>query len=482
MFWTLVKDDDIKFNMHKMENGVVKIKVKCNIPRIMITAAGSNSGKTTITTALLKAFLSSGKNVAAYKSGPDYIDPMFHREVIKIPSRNLDEFMIGENNCKYVLCKNSEGIDISIIEGVMGYYDGIGTNTSCSTYELAKILNCPVVLVLNCKGMAASVCAIIEGFKNYRENSNIKGVILNDISERLYFYYKKIIESNTDVKVYGYMPFLEDCKLESRHLGLVTAQEIGNLEFIVKKLGDKATETIDLEGLYQLSKSSDYIEYEEPNIKVIGKTKIAVAKDKAFCFYYSDNLDLLESLGAELIEFSPLFDESLPKDIDGLYIGGGYPELYMDELSNNKSMLNDLSKKINLGLPTFAECGGYMYLMESFKDENTKEYNLVGLVNGQSYMTKSLENFGYVTLTANKDNLMCKKDESINVHEFHYSTSTNKGNSFKAIKPESKKQYECIISDGTKFMGYPHLHFLGNINFARNFVEKCIKYNKRENL
>lgn len=442
----------------------------------MITAASSNSGKTTITTSLLKAFSISGKNVAAYKSGPDYIDPMFHREVVKIPSRNLDEFLIGENNCKYVLCKNSQNADISIIEGVMGYYDGIGTNTSCSTYELAKLLDCPVVLVLNCKDMAVSVCALIEGFKNFRENSNIKGVILNDISKGLYSYYKNIIECNTDVKVYGYLPYLEDCKLESRHLGLVTAQEIGNLEDIVEKLGEAALETIDLEGLYELSKSADYIEYEELNIQVVGKTKIAVAMDKAFSFYYKDNLDLLEQLGAELIEFSPLYDKKLPNDIGGIYIGGGYPELYMKELSNNKSMLSDLREKIKMGLPTFAECGGYMYLLESFKDNNAEVYNLVGIVEGQSYMTKSLENFGYATLTANFDNLMCKKNQSINVHEFHFSTSTNKGSSFVANKPQSNKQYECIIANKTTFMGYPHLHFLGNIDFARNFINKCAEY------
>lgn len=455
---------------------MVYIKVKCNVPRIMITAASSNSGKTTITTSLLKAFSMSGKNVSAYKSGPDYIDPMFHREVIKIPSRNLDEFIIGKNNCKYVLCKNSKDADISIIEGVMGYYDGIGTNTSCSTYELAKLLDCPVILVLNCKGMAASVCALIEGFKNFRENSNIKGVILNDISKGLYSYYKNIIESNTDVKVYGYLPYLKDCKLESRHLGLITAQEIGNLEDIVTKLGEASLETIDLEGLYELALNSNVLEYEEPNIETVGKTKIAVAMDKAFCFYYRDNLDLFEQLGAEIVEFSPLNDKELPKDIGGLYLGGGYPELYMKELSENKSMLKDLKEKINIGLPTFAECGGYMYLMESFRDENAIEHNLVGAIEGQSNMTKSLENFGYATLVANCDNLMCKKGQSINVHEFHYSTSTNKGSSFTAKKPQSEKQYDCIIADKTKFMGYPHFHFLGNIGFAQNFIEKCTEY------
>lgn len=442
----------------------------------MISAAGSNSGKTTITTALLKAFLDGGKKVAAYKCGPDYIDPMFHREVIKISSRNLDKFMLGENNCKYIIGKNSKNMDISIIEGAMGYYDGIGTGTSGSSYELAKILNCPTVLVINCEGMALSVCAIIEGFKNFREKSNIKGVILNNISSGMYDYYKNIIETNSLVKVYGYMPHLKNCKLESRHLGLITAQEIGNLESIVKELGEAASRTIDLESLYELSLSADCLEYEEPSISKLGNAKIAVAYDKSFCFYYKDSLELLEEMGAELIEFSPLNDKKLPDDISGLYIGGGYPELYMDKLSENKSMIADLKEKIDFGLPTFAECGGYMYLLKNFKDENNKEYDLVGIADGQSYMTSSLKRFGYITLTAENDNLMCKKGNAINGHEFHYSDSTNLGNSFIATKPESKTQWNCIIADDTKFLGYPHLHLLSNINFARNFVEKCVEY------
>jgi len=453
------------------------VPIKANVPRIMIAAASSSSGKTTVTTALLKAFARSGRKVAAYKAGPDYIDPMFHREVIKISSKNLDQFMLGDDKCKYVLGKNSEAMDISIIEGVMGYYDGIGMGTRASSYELAKVLNCPVVLVVDCKGMAASVCALIEGFKNFRADSGIKGVILNNISEGIYQYYRKLIEANTDVKVYGYMPYMENCKLESRHLGLITAQEIGNIEEVVERLGEAASKSIDLEGLYQLSLTAGSIEYIEPAIEKKGNAKIAVAMDRAFCFYYKDSLELLEQLGAELIEFSPLNDERLPHDISGLYIGGGYPELYIDKLSRNISMLRDINEKVASGLPTFAECGGYMYMLRSFKSED-KEYELVGIAEGQSFMTKTLNRFGYVTLTAKKDNLMCKACESINGHEFHYSSSTNMGDSFVATKPESNKQWDCIIADDTKLIGYPHFHLLGNISFAERFIEKCIEYSK----
>ena len=444
----------------------------------MITAPSSGSGKTTVTVALLKAFLNEGKKISAYKSGPDYIDPMFHREVINIPSRNLDQFILGDDVCKYILGKNSKDMDISILEGVMGYYDGIGTGTLGSTYELAKLLNCPVVMVVNCKSMSLSLCAIIEGFVNFREKSNIKGVILNNISKGMYDYYKTIIETNTNVKVYGYMPYLEDCKLKSRHLGLITAQEIEDLEEITEKLGNTAQETIDIEGLYDLSKSCDYVEYHEIQIIKRKPVKIALAKDKAFCFYYQDSLDLLKELGAELIEFSPLKDEKLP-DVDGLYIGGGYPELHMGQLSANISMIESLRSKIQGGLPTIAECGGYMYLLKSFKDEN-KEFQLVGIEEGQSYMTNSLNHFGYIKLTAKKDNILCKSGESIKAHEFHYSNSTNLGDSFVASKPNSKRNWECIVADESKFIGYPHLHLWGNVKFADNFIEKCIEYGSKK--
>ena len=447
-----------------------------NAPRIMISAAGSNNGKTTVTSAVLKAFALMGKKTAGFKSGPDYIDPMFHTRVIKIPSRNLDKFMMGENNCKYVFSRSSSDSDISVIEGVMGYYDGIGSGTSCSSYELALSLDCPVVLVINPKGMAASLGAIIEGFKSFRAKSNIKGVILNGVSGPMYEYYKKIIELNTDVRAYGYMPDMPDCRLESRHLGLVTAEEIGNLGEIIDKLGQQALKTIDLKGLYLLAAGAEPITYDEPDIKHIGRTKIAVAYDKAFCFYYEDNLDVLESMGAEIIKFSPLKDRELPKDIGGLYLGGGYPELYAEELSRNKSMLEDIKAKMDGGLPTFAECGGYMYLMEGLTDKSCKYHSLVSAIEGSSQMTASLKRFGYITLISQNDNLMCKTGEAINGHEFHYSDSSNTGEEFLAVKPESERSWKAIIADDTKLVGYPHINFMGNLKFAENFIKKSVEY------
>ncbi len=446
--------------------------MKC--PRIMIAAISSGSGKTTITCAILKALKDAGKNVASFKCGPDYIDPMFHNEVLGVNSSNLDLFLTSEDICKYILGKNSINSDISIIEGVMGYYDGISTDTLYSSYHLAKVTNTPVVLVVNCKGMSCTVGAIINGIANFRNDSNIKGVILNNTSDKMYPIYKEIIERETNVAVFGYMPSLPECNFESRHLGLITAQELEDIDVKLQKLASVANETIDIDGLIKLANTALKLEYKDINIQNKFNTTIAVAKDKAFCFYYKDALELLLRLGAKIIYFSPLFDEKMP-ECDGFILGGGYPEIYLEALSKNKSMLIDINTKIKSGIPYIAECGGFMYLFDAIVD-----YNMVGAISGEVFMTEKLSRFGYVTLTANGDNLLCNKGEIINAHEFHYSDTTNNGSDFTAKKPNSNRSWSCIIADEKRFVGYPHIHFLGNIKYAENFLNKC-QSTKRNN-
>lgn len=452
-----------------------------NIPRVMIAAPGSNSGKTTVTIALLSALKKSGFKISSFKTGPDYIDPMFHKKVLGIYSGNLDIYLMGEENCKYLLQKNAKDSDVSIIEGVMGYYDGIGNSSNGSSYDLAKNLKTPVILVVNVKGMAISACALINGFNDFREDSNIKGVILNGVSKGMYSYYRDLIESNSNVKVYGHLPYLENCSIGSRHLGLVTADEILEIENIVDTLGEAALETLDIKGIVELANSAEKIEKIDVNIEKKEEVKIAIAKDKAFCFYYEDSLEILEKMGAELVPFSPIEDEKLPQGIHGIYLGGGYPELYMEQLSSNKHMLKSINDAIDKGIPTLAECGGYMYLLESFLDKDKKEYRLVGALKGTSEMTKSLKNFGYAEITAEKNNLLSKKGEKIRIHEFHYSKSSVDGDGFIAKKPLSKKEWKAVVAEDNIFAGYPHMHFISNIKFAENYIDNIIKY-KKENV
>ena len=307
-------------------------------------------------------------------------------------------------------------------------------------------------------------------------DSNVQGVILNNVKKMTYLFYKDVIEKETGVKVFGYFPHLPECNLESRHLGLVTAGEIGTLETIVARLAGQAEESLNLEGLMALAQTAEPLEYEPLEIKPSGKVKIAVAQDKAFCFYYQDSLDLLSMLGAEIIPFSPLQDAALP-ECDGVFLGGGYPELYARQLSENTLLRNGLREKLAAGLPCYAECGGFMYLMEGYRDNDTV-YPWAGAVKGTCWMTDRLVRFGYVTMTANIDNVLCKAGDSIHAHEFHYSDSDQNGTAFTAQKAGKTVTWPAAQANDTLYAGYPHLHLWGNIGFAINFVNACIRYQK----
>lgn len=446
------------------------------IPRFMISAPGSGSGKTTIVCGLLKALMNKGHRVAAFKSGPDYIDPMFHSKVIGAKSRNLDVFMLGKDIVPYLVAKNAKDADVAVFEGAMGFYDGMGKTVEASAYDLAVTCDTPVILVVNGKGAALSIAASIKGFKEFRSDSHIVGAIINNVNPMSYMFYKDVIEQETGVKLLGYFPVMQGCNFESRHLGLVTAEEIGDLQQIVDKLAEQAAKSIDLDGLMEVANAAAPICYKEQNIEQIGKVRLAIAQDKAFCFYYQDALDLLCELGAELVPFSPVNDEHLP-ECDGLILGGGYPELYAQQLADNKTMLSDIKSALGKGLPCFAECGGFMYLLERYV-EGDKTYEWVGAVEGQSAMTNKLTRFGYVHLTANADNVLCHKGDKINAHEFHYSDSTNNGAGFTICKASGKGQWEGAHTTDSLYAGYSHMHLWGNIEFARSFIKRCKEFAK----
>ena len=455
-------------------------KAFLDIPRLLFAAPQSGSGKTTVVCAVLRALLNRQLRVTAFKSGPDYIDPMFHSKVIGAKSRNLDLFLTGPENVKRLLAKNSKDSDVAILEGAMGFYDGMGKTSEASAYDLARTVNAPVVLIINGKGAALSMAALIKGFKDFRSDSNVQGVILNNVKKMTYLFYKDVIEKETGVKACGYFPHLPECNLESRHLGLVTAGEIGTQETIVARLAEQAEESLDLDGLLAIARSALSLQFEPLDIKPLGNVKIAVAQDKAFCFYYQDSLDLLSMMGAEIVPFSPLQDAKLP-ECDGVFLGGGYPELYAKQLSENAALLAELREKLAAGLPCYAECGGFMYLMEGYRDNGTL-YPWVGAVQGTCWMTDRLVRFGYVKMTANTDNVMCKAGDSIHAHEFHYSDSDQNGDSFTAQKAGKTLSWPAAQANGTLYAGYPHLHLWGNTGFAENFVKACIRYRQEHSV
>lgn len=448
--------------------------------RLLISGTNSNCGKTTITMALLAAFKHKGLDITSFKCGPDYIDPMFHRKVLDVKTHNLDPYFCTEDMLDDQFIRNS-GQDLSIIEGAMGFYDGIGVEGKASAWEVAKAIKSPVILILDAKGMSNSAAAIIKGFKEYKSDSMIQGVIFNGISEGLYPLLSGIAES-IGVKAYGFLPRKEEYSVESRNLGLITANEIKDIKEKINGLRDLAEKYIDLEGLLELAKQAPIIESKvdfrdsiRTNSKLISSDKsdlrIAVSKDNAFCFMYEENIEILEDLGCEIIYFSPLKDEKLPKDISGLYLCGGYPELYKEELSKNKKLCNEIKNKMIKGIPTIAECGGFMYLHDSIEN-----IPMVGFIKGNCIKTDKLQRFGYIEIKALNDNLLCSKDESIRVHEFHYYDSENCGESFIAQKASNKLEYLCCHGFNSYYAGFPHIYLPANPDFAISFVKNALKW------
>ena len=443
-------------------------------PRIMLAGTSSGCGKTTVTCAVLQALVNRGMKVGAFKCGPDYIDPMFHSRIIGAKSANLDLHFFCENTLRYLLTKNAETQDVSIIEGVMGYYDGIGlTTTRASSYEVAKVTDSPVILVVGAKGASLSILATIQGFLTFYPDNQIKGVILNQCSPMTYGALAKAIEDRFHIRTFGYLPKMADCALESRHLGLVTAVEVENLREKLQIMAQQAEKTIDLEGLLALAGKADEITCEPVILPRQETVRIAVAKDNAFCFYYEDSLEVLKDMGAELIDFSPLNDETLPENIHGLYLGGGYPELYARQLSENKTMLESVRNALQKGLPCIAECGGFMYLTESIG-----EFPMAGNLSGNCFDNGKLTRFGYVTLRAKEDNMLCKAGEEIPGHEFHHWDCTQPGNCFTATK-STGKSWDCAVATDTFYAGYPHFHFYANLSFAKGFYDTCLKEKHR---
>ena len=456
------------------------------IPRILLAAGASGSGKTLITCGLLQAMKNRGIQTASFKCGPDYIDPMFHSKVIGAKSRNLDTFFAGGGTVRWLLQENMRGMGLAVMEGVMGYYDGVGgITTQASAYDLARETKTPVILIVNSRGMSVSLAAYLKGFLEYRADSQIQGVIFNQMSPMLYPRMKKLVEEELGIRAYGYVPKVEECRIESRHLGLVMPEEVQDLQKKLQKLAQVLEETLDLDGILKLAGQaqdlppSDLTEEAQVfGFRLERPVRLGLARDEAFCFVYEDNLRLLKSMGAKLVEFSPLHDSHLPEDLDGLLLYGGYPELYAKELSENQSMRREIGEWLKKGLPCLAECGGFMYLHEQMEGMDGKFYPMAGAFEGSAYRTPKLNRFGYVNLRAEHP-VLGEDLGTIRAHEFHYFDSENCGCDFQAQKPVGSRGWRCMHGTDSQLCGFPHLYYCGSPQVAAAFLKQCGKTQAR---
>ncbi|WP_173917247.1 cobyrinate a,c-diamide synthase [Halobacillus sp. Marseille-Q1614] len=445
--------------------------------RLVLAGVSSGVGKTSITIGLMAAFMKKGFTVQGFKCGPDYIDPSYHTAVTNRPSRNLDSWMLPKEVVKEVYVKGSEGADISIIEGVMGFYDGKSpTSNQGSTAELSVVLDAPTFLIVDCSAMARSAAAIVKGFQVLDPEVNIAGVIANKVgSKGHYELIKEAVEQECGIPVCGYLLKNKNIEMPERHLGLVPSIERGELDEQLAQLGDAVAETIDVERIYQISKRPPL--NAEPSLfqrKASIDVKVAVARDEAFNFYYPENLELIEAYGAEILYFSPVKGEVLPSEADGLYLGGGFPEQFAEKLAENNEVKHSIAERIEKGMPVLAECGGLMYLSESITTIDGNTYPMAGVLKGKTEMQAKLAALGYREISGLENNYLFNDGMEVRGHEFHYST-------FKpAVELPGAYRVSSRFGTGEEgflyknvIAGYTHIHFASNPLVLKNFLQKC---------
>lgn len=472
--------------------------------RLMIAAPCSNSGKTLITCAILEVMRNRGIFPVSFKCGPDFIDPMFHKKVLGIESRNLDTYLAGAEGVMRAV-ERSAISGYAVIEGVMGLYDGIEVSgVKGSSYEIADILDSPIVLVVDAKGVGRTVISLIKGMLLDDSRHLIKGIILNRMTEGFFnslkpVLEKELMESGSEVRVLGYFPNCPDISFESRHLGLMLPEEITDIRNRLSKAAEILEKSVDIPELISILESASdgdrssmpqsqetksaptikdfpYMSQSHTVAKGNNHLTLAVTYDDAFCFYYRDNLDLFEDNGVSICFFSPLHDNSLPITCDGILLGGGYPENYLSELSHNESMRSSIKAAIESGTPSLAECGGFMYLHKYIIGIDGTKHDMAGVIDGECHYTGHLVRFGYMEIASQneacKSGPLTKSLIGMRGHEFHYYDSTFSGDAYVARKPFGNRIWSCMIIQNNGFWGFPHLYYPSNPAFIKNFIEK----------
>lgn len=455
------------------------------IPTIIVAGISSNSGKTTISVLLTLLFKKLNLKVAAFKCGPDYLDPTYHKRASGAESYNLDSWIMGKDALIDTFVSATEGADIAIIEGVMGLYDGASpTSEIGSTAQIAKWLNAPILLVLDASGMARSFAALALGFQSFDPDLEFIGLVANKVGSQSHLaLLKKSLKGSS--LLFG-LPKNSDFHFPERHLGLETAGNSSSTEKSFMALEAVSKEWFDpeilLEKLASLPNNpiDDIISRPIFPVKDCSSVTIAIAKDLAFSFYYPYNLDLLKSLGATLVEFSPIEDKSLPDDIDGLILGGGYPELYAELLSQNHNMMESIKSFYLSDGPIYAECGGFIYLCETLIDRYNNEYSFCGLISGSVKMESKLQSLGYVEVQLLKDSILGDRGLRFRGHQFRYSNFINNSAAEEDALSVRKKRNQKVSIEGIQqknlLASYIHGHFASNETMAQNLIKHCARY------
>ena len=444
------------------------------IPQLMAAAPASGSGKTTVVCALLRALRRRGLDPCAFKCGPDYIDPMFHRAALEVPSCNLDLYLTDPARLRQLYSAHLAGHGAAVVEAAMGYYDGAGLTDAASGWQTADTLGLPVLLVVRPGGASLTLAAQIKGLQAFRPDSHLAAILLNGCSASYADRLAPLLERETGLPVVGCLPTLEAARLPSRHLGLYTAGEIQDLSPRLDALADALEAGADLDKLLAVCRRPAPVSAPAQAAPV--RARIAVARDEAFCFCYPETLETLARAGAECVFFSPMRDAALP-EADALYLPGGYPELYAEALSKNEPLRRAVAAAVAAGMPTVAECGGFLYLGQTLADEAGKVWPMAGVLPGDGFRAGRLVRFGYADLTAREDSLLFRAGERVPVHEFHHWDSTCPGDALEAEKPDGRR-WRCGFAGPRLYAGFPHLYLAGRPRLAERLVSAAAAWRK----
>ena len=456
----------------------------------MIAGTNSGVGKTTVTLGIMSALVRKGIRVQGFKTGPDYIDPSHHKFVTGNASRNLDTWMMSDSVCRELFERSAINSDVSVIEGVMGLYDGSIDSTGHGTSaHLAKVLKTPVILVISAKGIAQSAGAIVMGYKEFDKDINLSGVIVNNVASNSHYdCIKRSIEETCSVPVLGYLNKDKEITIPERHLGLVPSEENISHSNLYEKLGEMVLKTIDIDGLLKAARSAgtfpDYDKSIFLNSNDSLNVTLAIARDNAFCFYYQDDIELFETLGAKIKYFSPLHDKCIPGDVDGIFLGGGFPELNAEKLMENETMRESILDAHNNGTIIYGECGGMMYLLEKLIDCDGRSFKMCGVLSGTSGMENKRQGLGYIIVDATSDNVICKRGDTFRAHEFHWSRLLDVADdtvfAYKTQKSNGKQSKSDGIYRKNVLASYTHVHFSSNPELAKNILSAMVKASRNK--
>ena len=446
--------------------------------RIVVAAPHSGSGKTTFCMGLMAALVNRGMVVQPCKVGPDYIDTAYHTRICGRPAANLDGWLLGEEVLRQVFLRRCQDADIAIIEGVMGLYDGMGDTAELSTAQVARWVDAPVLLVVDARGMAASAAALVQGFQRYDPRVNLAGVVFNNVGTAAHYeLLRRAVERDCRVRCLGWLPHARNGEISSRHLGILPAGELADADGRIQRLAELVEEHIDLDAIVELSAGvptglpAPEKAYEQQ------PCRLAVARDKAFNFYYEDGLDVLAAMGAELIHFSPLQDGALPPACDGVYIGGGFPEMFAGQLQANASMRRSIAAASAAGMPIYGECGGFMYLTQAIVDGEGRRHEMCGALPGVATLGKRLSRqFGYVEVTQQVDTPLGPAGLRYRAHEFHHSAIDAQQTVHSVRKAANGARWSGGMLAGNTLGCYTHAHFAGEPQLAAHLLQACRAY------